>query len=100
MVGVRVQIVRFVDGAFPGFVERELVDAHGRVWSFVEKGPVVTADYLTARDSYPRPGVIACEVLGRTGRTVRIDTARPWCVESAEGETRFEVPQGAVIEWE
>jgi len=61
---------------------------------------VVTADYLTAQDSYPRPGAIACEVLSRTERTVRIDTTRPWCVVSSEGETRFEVAHEIMIEWE
>ena len=98
MVGVRVRVVRYVDDSFPGFVECELVDVHGRHWAFVEKGPVVTTEYLTAEDSYPRPGVIACEVISRTGRSACIDAARPWAVESAEGETRFEVPVESLVE--
>ena len=49
MIAVRVQVVRFVDDSFPGFVECELIDAHGRRWLFVEKGPVVTTEHLTAQ---------------------------------------------------
>ncbi len=99
MVGVRVQIVRFVDDAFPGFVECELVDAHDRRWLFVDKGPVVTTEFLTAHDSYPQPGIIACEVIDRADRIVHIDTSRPWSVESTEGQTRFEVPEASLVEW-
>lgn len=99
MVGVRVQVVRCVDDSFPGFVECELFDIYGRRWLFVEKGPIVTAEYLTARDYYPRRGVIACEILSRTERSAQIDTASPDGVESAEGETRFEVPVDSLVEW-
>jgi len=99
VVGVRVQIVRFVDDAFPGFVECELIDAHGRRWLFVDKGPVVTTEYLTAHDSYPQPGVIACEVVGRANCIVQIDTTRPWSVESTEGQTRFQVTEESLVEW-
>ena|ERR1700722_15152475 len=99
MIGVRVQIVRFVDEADPGFVECELLDAHGRRWLFVEKGPVVTSDYLTAQDSYPRPGVIACAILGRTGQIAHIDTASPWGIESTQGETKFDVQDELLVEW-
>jgi hypothetical protein len=99
MTGVRVQVTRIVDDAFPGFVECALVDVHGRRWLFREKGPVVTNDYLTASDAYPQPGVIACQVVARAGGVVRIDTIRPWHVESAEGETQFEVAEELLVDW-
>lgn len=98
MIAVRVQVLRFVDNDFPGFVECELVDAHGRQWRFVEKGPVVTSDYLTARHTYPLPGVIACEVLDRTNGIARIDTSRPWAIESTEGRTQFDVLEELLVE--
>lgn len=99
MLGVQVQIVRCVDDSFPGFVECELLDTHGRRWVFVEKAPVVASEYLSAKDTYPRAGVIACEVIHRTERCARIDTARPWGVKSAEGETQFDVPVESLVEW-
>jgi hypothetical protein len=82
MVGVSVEIRRYVDGAFPGWVECSLTDAHGRVWSFVEKIPIVTAEDLDAESRYPRPGVIACQVVERrvgmdATEVVIIDTERP-----------------------
>jgi hypothetical protein len=36
---VPVQIVRYVDEHFPGWVEAVLTDASGQKWSFVENGP-------------------------------------------------------------
>jgi hypothetical protein len=98
MIGVQVQVMRCVDDSVPGFVECELVDAHGRRWVFMEKAPVVASEYLSANDTYPRPGVIACEVITRTERCAHIDTARPWGVESTEGETRFEVPVESLVD--
>jgi hypothetical protein len=98
VVGVVIQIVRYADEAQPGWVECQLIDVNHRVWSFIEKVPVVSAEALDAFSVYPRPGVIACEVTERTLGKARIDTARPWGVESVEGETRFEVPTTALIE--
>jgi hypothetical protein len=92
MIAMRVEIVRYVDATFPGFVECQLIDAHGRQWSFIEKVPVVTVDPLDAESGYPCPGTIACEVLEQTSETARVSTATPWGVESVEGETEFEVP--------
>jgi hypothetical protein len=40
MTAVKVEIVRFVDEHQPGFVEVALVDAAGRLHTFVEKVPV------------------------------------------------------------
>ena len=97
MLGIIVTIVRYIgDEPQPGIVECELEDAHGRRWSFVEKTALVSAEPLDANTSYPRKGVIAAEVVQRTvdatGReTIRVDTERPWHVESVDGVTQFEV---------
>ena len=106
MVGVRVVIRRYVgDEPQPGIVACEFPDIHGRRHCFVEKTAVVSAEYLGADTSYPRPGVIACEVVSRGrgagGReVVPVDTERPWGVASAEGSTRFEVAADSLVEWE
>jgi hypothetical protein len=103
-VKVRVAIPRYVsDEPQPGLVECELVDAHGRRWSFVDKNGIFSADYLDAKSSSPQPGVIAGEVIGRirdaAGRdSVQIDTDRPWGIEPVEGATRFEVLAESLVE--
>jgi hypothetical protein len=99
VVGVQVEIVRYVADSQPGWVECCLIDVHGRRWSFVEKVPIVTQAALGASSTYPQPGVIACEVVGRAGGVASIDTANPWGIKSLEGETRFEVPEGSLVEW-
>jgi hypothetical protein len=102
-VKVKVTITRYVSDDQPGYIECQLVDVHGRIWSFIDKAPVVSADYLDTESPYPQPGVIACEVIERVsdaaGRNVvLIDTERPWGVESIEGATRFEVFAESLVE--
>jgi hypothetical protein len=96
VLGVKVEISRYLDASFPGWVECTLVDALGVEHIFVEKVPVVTEAHLDGGISYPQPGVIACVVLERSERNdgrqlVHIDTRRPWDVESTAGKSRFEV---------
>jgi len=104
MLGIRVTIVRYIsDEPQPGIVECKLEDAHGRQWLFVEKTAIVSAKHLDANTSYPQRGVIAAEIVGRnvdaTGReTVRVDTERPWHVESVDGITQFEVLAESLVE--
>lgn len=93
---MKVEISRYVDASFPGWVECILVDALGVEHMFVEKVPLVTKAPLDAGIGYPQPGVIACVVLKRSERddgsqVVHIDTRRPWDVESTAGTSRFEV---------
>ncbi len=99
---VNVQIVRFTDGAQPGWVACVLRDASGRAWEFVEKVPVVTTVSLDEFSVYPQPGTIACEVvrqrIDERGRTLcAIDTEHPWHVAAVGGETQFEVCTDQII---
>jgi hypothetical protein len=92
--GVVVDISRFADAAFPGFVECQLVDISGHIWRFLEKAPVVSTEHLTAESAYPRRGVVACEVLSQQDGKVPIvviDTSIPWGVETVDGNSRFTV---------
>jgi hypothetical protein len=104
MLGISVAIVRYIsDEPQPGIVECKLEDAHGRQWSFVGKSAIVSAEPLDADTSYPQKGVIAGEIVGRsvdaTGReTIRVDTERPWHVESVDGVTQFEVFAESLLE--
>jgi hypothetical protein len=105
IIGVRVAITRYVsDEPQPGLVECELADVHGRCWTFVEKTAIVSAESLDSRTPYPQPGTIACEILSRrqddAGREiVRIDTERPWGVESVDGRAQFEVGAEQLVSW-
>ena len=100
MFAVSVQITGYVDDHFPGFVSCALRDAHGRVWHFVDKVPVVSLADLTDGTVYPQPGEIRCQVLSRSvdpgGRAlVRIDTGG---VESTDGTTIFDVFSEQLVE--
>ncbi len=106
MIGVRVSITRYVaDEPIPGVVECEFEDAHGRRWRFVEKTAYVSAEILDGETIYPRPGAIACQIVGRSRdaterEMIVIDTERPWGVESIDGAVRFEVVPDALVEWD
>ena len=96
MISLVVQIERFVDGHFPGFVGCALVDADGVRHEFVEKGPVVSTSDLRSESLYPQAGHIGCTIeeewvddLGRS--LVRVSTEKPWSIESVAGATRFTV---------
>jgi hypothetical protein len=88
-----VQIVRFVDDSFPGWVECQFADAAGRVHTIVDKYPSFTADTLDAHSHYPRSGEIRCQIVSRSkddrgGELVRI---RMPGIESTEGLSEFVV---------
>ena len=93
MISVKVEITRLIDDAQPGSVECKLVDADGREHLFVEKAPVVSLEDLDASSSYPRQGWIGCEVIERDFvggvEIVKINSARPWGIESVDGEQVF-----------
>ena len=96
MPALAVEISRFVDDHFPGFVECVLVDALGVRHLFIEKSPVVSTESLLSTTSYPRSGTIPCEVQEEwqdlDGRSlVQVTTERPFGVESTSGQSRFVV---------
>jgi hypothetical protein len=97
-----VQIVRYVDDHFPGFVECELADASGGIHTFFEKGPVVSDKWPRPDDSYPISGEIRCEILEQwkspDGRDLlRVTTQQPVSVETKDGVAEFVVLSSQVI---
>lgn len=93
---VKASAVRFVDAAIPGFVECTLSDSYGRIWTFVEKVPVLTSDSLSIDSRYPHPVEIACSIVSQgldsDGRPiVRISTALPDGVETIDRVSEFSV---------
>jgi len=96
MASIAIEITRFVDDHFPGFVECTLVDAQGQAHAFIEKVPVVTKEHLWSDSKYPCAGFIDCEIESEfsdaTGRLLaRINTESPCAIESTNGETKFVV---------
>jgi hypothetical protein len=100
MLGFKVTIVRYIsDDPQPGIVECHLKDAHGRLWSFVEKIAIVSTEHLDAQTTYPTDGVVAGEIVWRgldaAGREViRLSTEQPWHVDSVEGVTQLSAHLG------
>ena len=103
MVGLRIEISRFVGEGQPNVVECMFIDGHGKKHSIIEKAPVVSSEDLNAYSSYPRAGVVACHVLQRKkhgdSEIVEIDTEIPWHIESIAGQRCFDVLPDQLIEF-
>ena len=98
---LQLQIVRFVDDGFPGWVECELIDAYGNHHMFRDKYPIFTTELPDADSHYPVNGFVRCEILDRyrdeNGQElVRINTRSPWSVESQDGTSEFVVRANSV----
>jgi hypothetical protein len=98
-----VSIVRFVDESFPGFVECEFIDAFKQKHTLIDKVPIFSEQVFWSDSSYPQSGNAGCEILGRfreeRGRELlRIKIARPWAMETVDGETQFIVNTSQVSE--
>ena len=96
MLFVKVQICRYVDLSFPGWVEFSMVDAGGHPHVFVEKIPAVTKSVLDESSSFPHPGLLGCIAVERKEREdgrqlVLIDTQSPYDIKSTVGSTQFYV---------
>ena len=98
---LKVQILRCIDAHFPGWVECEFTDAENNRHSLVEKVPIVSEQDLGPDDSYPRNGLIRCEILerlrGAGGDLLRITTAHPDGVETKAGASKFLVLSSQVV---
>lgn len=96
MENVAVQIVRFVDGNFPGWVECELTDADGRRHLIRDKVPMFTTELLDAESSYPTTGEMECEVVQRFRDESGQELVRLRGLESVEGISEFTVAASLV----
>jgi hypothetical protein len=87
--------VRWVSDDEPGWVEVQLTDADGAVWIMVDKEPVFGDESLTSDADYPRPLLLACDVVSAPSAGVA-EVALRHGVESSEGASRFVVPSASV----
>lgn len=100
---LRLQIVRFVDAAFPGFVAGEFVDAIGATYTVIDKVPVIALGDLWTDSAYPQPGVAACVVLkqwedDQKGPLALITLDHPWGLTTTNEETQFVVSLSQIAE--
>jgi hypothetical protein len=88
-----VRILRFVDDAFPGWVECQFTDALGRFHTIIDKYPYFTAQMLDGNSQYPQTGEVECEVLDRSldAREAELIRVRMRGTESTEGLSEFVV---------
>lgn len=84
------------DSAYPEIVRCVFMDSHGRTHTVTEKWPVVSAEKF--KNSFPKDCTLGCVVLERRGEVCVVDTERPWCIESEEGETVFEIHEDLLME--
>ncbi|GAB2990127.1 hypothetical protein [Saccharothrix stipae] len=90
------------DEPFPGWVEVQLTDVHGVVWSLFDKPPIFDgADLLTPDAAYPTDVRVSCEVIGRAEladgtEVLTISTRHPAGIETPDGRTEFEVKANQV----
>jgi hypothetical protein len=99
MLFVKVQIIKYTDAHFPGWVECNLIDANQIEHRFIDKVPIFTAANINAATSLPQPGFIGCVLIEtkkrEDGREIlTIDTEKPWGITSADGRNMFEVFSG------
>ena len=101
MSRVLVYIVEFLSSDQPGFVASTLTDAHGVVHLFHDKVPVFTDSDVDASTLLPISGWLGCNVIERftdgDRELARIDTEKPWDIESTNGDYHFVVLADLVV---
>lgn len=93
---IRAEIIRWVSDDFPGVMECRFTDRFGKVWTVVEKAPVLTDADLRSTSPFPQPVLIACDFVAtrrdNAGREIiEISTLTPWGVEATDGTTSFQL---------
>jgi hypothetical protein len=104
VTGIKVQIIAFTDGGFPGWVRCTFTDVHGKEWFVEEKVPIVTDANIDEHTPYPVEGVLAGQIETSTidhekREIVTINLHIPWAIAAEDGTTVFEVFKEQLIEW-
>ncbi len=92
---LRCRATRLVDEGFPGWVEVVLRDAHGRMWTMVDKCPIFGDADLGPETVFPVEVTLECRTLdfiaeGRPGGVVKVSTD-PHHVAAEDGTDEFDV---------
>ena len=105
MKAIKIKITSFISDDPPGFVECKFYDALIKEHIVQDKVPIVTKKYLDANSEYPQDGVIACEIVNEwkdsNGQKIfKVNTSRPWGVDTIDGLTEFDVLEEQLVELE
>jgi hypothetical protein len=88
---LKVKIVSYTEDSNPGWVMCTFQDIYGKSYSFEEKVPIVTEEYLDSNSEYPKDGVVACQVLTVNNKIITVDISKPYCIQTEEGLSVFDV---------
>lgn len=105
MFGVKAKITKCIDDTgHPSFVECEFVDSSNTIQIFRDKDAVFTSEILNRNSKCPLDGIIGCELVERKlidgVEIIKINTKKPWFIESINGETIFEILENQIIEFQ
>ena len=92
-IGVKIDILEFVDDSQPGWVYCKLVDVFGKEWFFTEKVPIVSDLSLDQFSKFPKEGIVNCIILNidQKKSIVEIDTSIPFGIYSEIENSLFAV---------
>jgi hypothetical protein len=96
MRNIIVDIIKYTNENFPGWVRCKLIDAFGKVHYFNEKVPVVSFEDITKNTILPKTGYISGEIINEKGDIIFISTDKPYGIESEEGINKFYVNNNQV----
>jgi hypothetical protein len=86
---LRCEAVEWVDHDWPGWIRVRLVDADGRAWFLVDKGPIFGVD-IGPKTEMPIPVQVLCDVVDNDGDQVVVVALR-WSVEAEDGTSQFRI---------
>lgn len=95
-VEIETRVLGWVDHAFPGFLEVELLDAQCRRHLIHEKVPVLFAELLSPSDTLPESCWIQCKILEERDLFFVVEPL--WGIESIDGLSRFEIARDRIRE--
>lgn len=97
---LRGTVTKWIDDAFPGWVEARLVEADGRVAVLTDKVPVFGLDGVTMDTQLPVPVTLACEIVRRErdghDREVAV-VALSHGITDQEGRNEFRVNSDQIV---
>ena len=97
-----VEITKFIENSFPGWVECELIDAMSKKHIFHEKIPIVYEEYLDENSIYPQKGLIMCEILrtffdDNKRKIINVTTEKPLYIETLDGINEFDILENQIV---
>ena len=95
---MKVNIIEYSGGHFPGYVTCSFVDAFGTTWHIDEKVPIVSSENVNQRTKFPITGYVAGEIISQNKNIVCFCTEKPWDIESRDGKNKFYINENQIID--